>query len=153
MSAEGVAAGASVLGGLMGYKGNMAAARTAQAVGEYNAKVAENEAILLARRTRDQERILRVNSERIAATQRVMAAKSGVQLSGSPLMALADTYFSTEEDAMRIQSAGDIAQAQKISEAALQRTQGAARGVASRYAAYGSLLSGAAQGAQSYDLA
>ncbi len=148
-----IAAGASVLGGLMGYKGNMSAARSAQAVGEYNAQVAENEAILLARQTRDHERNLRINSERIKAKQRIMTAAAGVQMSGSPLQALADTYFSTEEDAARIRAAGDVAQMQKISEAALQRTQGAARATASRYAAYGSLLTGATQAAQSYDLA
>lgn len=153
MEATTIAAGASALGGLMGYKGNMAAAQSAQAVGEYNAVVAENEAILLARATRDHERNLRINSERLKATQRVMTAASGVQMSGSPLQALADTYFSTEEDAARIRTAGDVAQAQKISEAALERTQGASRATASRYAAYGSLLTGSAQAAQSYDLA
>ena len=44
------AAGAAVLSGIIGYKGNMASAKAAKQVGEYNAKVAENEAILLQRK-------------------------------------------------------------------------------------------------------
>ena len=148
-----IAAGASAIGGMMGYKGNKAAAKSAQAVGEYNAKVVENEAILLARATRDHERNLRINSERLAATQAVMTAASGVQMTGSPLQALADTYFSTEEDAARIRNSGDVAQMQKIAEAALQRAEGGARKTSATYAAYGSLLTGTTQAAQSFDLA
>ena len=83
MDAGTAAAGASVVGGIMGYKGNMAAAKNAQAVANYNAEVAENEAVLLARRTRDNERNLRINAERLEGQQRVMTAKSGVEMSGS----------------------------------------------------------------------
>lgn len=142
------AAGASALAGIMGYKGNMAAAKSAQAVGEYNAKLAENEAVLLARAKRDQEEALRKQSDRLVGKQRAMVAASGVQMSGSPLQALADTYFSTEMDAAMIRYAGDIEQVQKQSEAALARTEGGARASALRYQAYGSLLTGASQSGQ-----
>lgn len=143
MSAEGTAAGASVVGGIMGYKGNMAAAKNAQAVADYNAEVAENEAVLLARQKRDQEESLRKQSDRLEGTQRNIVAASGVEMSGSPLNVLADTYFGTQADAVNIQYAGSIEQAQKQSEAALIRTEGRARASALKYAAYGSLLSGA----------
>lgn len=143
MSAEAVAAGASAIGGIMGYKGNMAAAKNAQAVGEYNAKVAENEAVLLARQKRDQEQSLRKQSDKLEGTQRTMVAGSGVQMTGSPLDVLADTYFSTEEDAVNIQYASNIEQAQKKSEAALTRAEAGAKASSLKYAAYGSLLSGA----------
>ena len=49
-----IAAGASAVSGMMGYKGNRASAKSARQVGEYNAQVAENEAVLLQRATRDQ---------------------------------------------------------------------------------------------------
>ena len=56
-----------------------------------------------------------------------MVAASGVQMTGTPLQVLADTYFSTEMDAAMIRYAGDIEQVQKQSEAALARTEGGAR--------------------------
>jgi len=142
-----IAAGASALGGMMSYKGNMAAAQSAQATAEYNAQVAENEAVLLARAKRDEEETLRQQSDRLIGTQRLMTAASGVQMTGSPLQALADTYFSTAMDAAMIQYAGDIEQVQKQSEAALTRAEGGARASALKYQAYGSLLSGAQQSA------
>jgi len=144
---EAVQGGSSVISGIMGYKGNMAAAKNAKAVGEYNAKIAENEAILLARQKRDQEEALRKQSDRLEGTQRLAVAGSGVQMTGSPLQTLADTYFSTEADAVNIQYASTIEQKQKASEAALARTEGAARAASLKYAAYGSLLSGIEGGA------
>tara|TARA_R110000824_G_scaffold3311_1_gene15699 strand:- start:2370 stop:2834 length:465 start_codon:yes stop_codon:yes gene_type:complete len=138
-----IAAGASAVSGMMGYKGNRASAKSARQVGEYNAQVAENEAVLLQRATRDQERNLRINSERLAANQRVMTAASGVQMTGSPLNALATTFFGTEEDAALIRSAGNIAELNKLSEAALTRVQAGASAATFRYKSYGSLLSGA----------
>lgn len=138
-----IAAGASAVTGIMGYKGNKASAKSARQVGEYNAQVAENEAVLLRRATRDHERSLRINSERLAANQRVMTAASGVQMTGTPLNVLANTFFGTEEDAALIRSAGDVAEANKLSEAALTRVQAGASAAAFRYKAYGSLLDGA----------
>ena len=49
MSATAIAAGATALSGFVGYKGNQAAAKAARQTAEYNAQVAENEAILLHR--------------------------------------------------------------------------------------------------------
>jgi hypothetical protein len=141
------AAGAAVVGGIMGYKGNMAAAKNAQAVADYNAEVAENEAVLLARAKRDQEEGLRKQSDRLEGAQRAAISKSGVQIKGSALQTLADTYFNTEMDAAMIQYAGDVEQVQKQSEAALTRAEGGARASSLKYAAYGSLLTGAQQAA------
>ena len=140
-----VAAGASVLAGLMGFKGNMAAAKNAEAVGEYNARLAENEKIVLQRAKVDEDRTLRRNASRLISQQRTATAASGIEIAGSPLQALADTYFNTELDAARIRYASSIEQVQKESEAALARTEGAARGSAFRTAAVGSLLQGGQQ--------
>ena len=141
------AAGMSALGGLLGFKGNMAAARSAERVAEYNAQVSENEAEILRRRKVDEERIKRVNSERIAATQRVMTAASGIEMSGSPLQALFDTYRQTENDALRIQYASDIEQFGKTAEADLARAEGAARAAGLRTQAYTTLLQSGSQSA------
>jgi len=137
-----LAVGGQVLGGIMGSKGNQAAARAAQQVAEYNAQVAENEAILLQRQKREEEAALRRQSDRLISTQRVATAKSGIQMSGSPLQALADAYFNTEKDAARIQYASSIQQMQKESEATLSRLEGQATAQALRIQAQQSLLGG-----------
>jgi hypothetical protein len=145
-----VAVGGQVLGGVMGAKGLNNAARAAQQVAEYNAQVAENEAVVLQRAKVDEEANLRKQSDRLKATQRVATAASGIQMSGSPLQALADTYFNTEKDAARIQYASSIEQMQKESEASLTRAEGRAQATALRFQAQQSLLSGFTGGAQTY---
>jgi hypothetical protein len=141
------AAAASVGGGVMGFKGNQAAAKNARAVAEYNAKVRENELILEQRQKVEEEKNLRQQSDRLAATQRVATAASGVQMSGSPLQALADTYFKTEQDALKIQYASDIAKTKAEADATLARAEGAARASALKTQSYQQLLQGVSQGA------
>jgi len=132
---------------VLGYKGNQAAAKAARQTAEFNAQVAENEAIILQRRKIDEEANMRKQSDRLIATQRVATAASGVQMSGSALNALADSYFNTEMDALRIQYAADIEQTAKASEAALTRAEGRARSTALKTASYQSLLAGAEKAA------
>jgi len=141
----GAAAGATAVSGLLGFKGNQAAAKAAQQTAEYNAQVAENEAEILRRAKVDEERTLRRNARRLIAQQRVATAASGVQMSGSPLQALADAYFQTEQDALRIQYAGDIQETAKVAEAGLRRAEGSAQSSALKTQAYTTLLGSAAQ--------
>jgi hypothetical protein len=142
-----IAIGSQVLGGVMGAKGANQAARSAKQLAEYNAQVAENEGILLQREKTAEEANLRRQSERLIGTQRVAVAKSGIQMSGSALQALADTYFNREKDAARIQYASSIQQVQKQSEAALVRAQGAATAYGYKVQAVQSLLGGFTAGA------
>lgn len=135
------AAGAAALSGLIGFKGNKASAAAAKQVGEYNAKTAENEAILLQRKKTQEEGALRKQSDRLISMQRVATAKSGIQMSGSPLQALADAYFNTELDAINIQQASKIEQFAKTAEAGLARAEGSARSTAYKTQAYTTLLS------------
>lgn len=137
-----LAVGGQVLGGVMGAKGAGQAARAAQQLAEYNAKVAENEAILLQRAKTAEEAALRRQSDRLIATQRVATAKSGIQMSGSALQALADTYFNREKDAARIQYASSIEQVQKQAEADMIRAEGRAQAYGYRLQAQQSLLGG-----------
>jgi len=146
MSAE-LAQGGSLLGGFLGFKGNQAAAKQAKATAEFNAQMAEQEAIVLGRQKVDQEANMRQSSERLISTANVATAASGIQMSGSALQAAEDSYFNTEMDALKIQYAGDIEQAAKASEAALTRATGAARSSAYKMASYQSLLAGGTQAA------
>ena len=139
---EAIAVGGKILGGVMGMKGANQAANSARQIADYNAQVAENEAILLQREKTAEEANLRRQSERLVGTQTVAVAKSGIQMSGSALQALADTYFSRERDAARIQYASSVQQVQKQSEAALTRAEGEARAAAFRTQGKISLLGG-----------
>jgi len=136
-----------MLDAVLGYKANQAAAKAARQTAELNAKIAENEAILLQRRKTSEEANMRKSSERTIASQRVATAASGVQMSGSALQAIADSYFNTEMDALNIQYAADIEQTAKASEAAIRRAEGNARSSALKVASYQSLLSGAEKAA------
>lgn len=148
MAAPVIAASAAAASSVLQFKGSMASAKAARRVAEYNAQVAENEAVLLQRRRVEEEANLRANSERLAATQKVATAASGIELSGSPLQALADTYFNTEMDALRIQYASEIEQTASQSAATLTRAQGRARSNAFKTQAYASLLEGGSKAAQ-----
>ena len=142
-----LAAAAAVGGGIMGYKGNQAAAKAAKQTADYNAKVMENEAILQARQKVDEEANLRQQSERLIATQTVATAASGVQMSGSPMQALADTYFNTEMDALRVQYASDVQQTAAEASATLTRAEGRARASSLKTQSYQSLLQGGSKAA------
>ena len=148
MSPVAIAAAATTASGFLGFKGNMAAAKAARQTAEYNAQVQENEAILLQRAKIAEENQLRKQAARLEGTQRVATAKSGITMSGSPMQALADTYFNTEFDALKIQYASSIEQTQKVSAATLLRAEGAARSSALKTRAYQSLLESGSKAAR-----
>ena len=137
-----IAAVATATASILGFKGNRASAKAARQVSDYNAALAENERTLLLQRKAAEESALRRQSDRLAASQNVLTAKSGIEMSGSPMLALADTYFNTEMDALNIKYAADIEDVAKISEAALARATGRARAYSNQVAAYESLLGG-----------
>ena len=136
-----------MIGAFLGYKGNQAAAKAAQQTAEFNAQVAENEAVILQRKKTAEDAKLRKASERTIATQRVATAASGIEMSGSALEALKDSYMNTQMDALNLAYASDIEQAAKASEAALARAEGRARATAYKTASYQSLLEGAEKAA------
>jgi len=148
MSYMEVAAGASAISGMMGYKGNMASAKAARQVGEYNAILAEQERDLLVRQKTQQESNMRKQSNKLVGAQRVATSASGIQMAGSPLDALADTFFNTELDALNIRFARDIDELNKTSEAALARASASARSSAYQTQAYSTLLSSGSRSAQ-----
>tara|TARA_R100001510_G_scaffold52149_1_gene52610 strand:+ start:3094 stop:3546 length:453 start_codon:yes stop_codon:yes gene_type:complete len=144
----GIAAAAVGASGFLSFKGNKASARAAQQVADYNAKLREQEAVLLAKAKADEEAQLRKNSERLIATQKVATAASGITMSGSPMLALADTYFATEKDALRIQFASEIEQTKAIADATLIKAEGNARASAFKTKAYATLLEAGGRSAQ-----
>jgi len=139
-------AAASGLGAIMGFKASQAAAKQARLTAEYNAKVAENERILLQRSARDEQARLRQGSDKLISAQRVAAAKSGVVTgTGSNLLALRDTYMNTEMDAIAIRYASSIQEQAKTAQAAMIRAEGASRSSAIKTQAYANLLESGAK--------
>ncbi len=147
MSAEAQAA-ASVAQSIFGFKGNRALAKQAEQFGEFQAKQEENDLLIKQRATRQQEASLRQASERLKGTQNVVTAASGIQMSGSPLEAMKDTYLNTEIDAQRIQYAGSIEEANSLTNAAIARVGGKARAAGLRLSAISSLIGGGSAMAQ-----
>ena len=139
-------AAASGLGAIMGFKASQAAAKQARLTAEYNAKVAENERVLLQRSARDEQARLRQGSDKLISAQRVAAAKSGVVTgTGSNLLALRDTYMNTEMDAIAIRYASSIQEQAKTAQAAMIRAEGASRSSAIKTQAYANLLESGAK--------
>ena len=135
-----LAVGGTLIGGTMSFTGKQAEAKQAQKIAEYTAQVAEQEKKVLAEVKRDEEASLRGQSARLVSTQRVMTAASGVQMKGSPMDVVANTYFATEMDALTIQQASSREQAMKTQEAAMTRLEGRAKASGLKYQSYASLI-------------
>ena len=134
-------AAASGLGAVMGFKASQAAAKQTKLMAEYDAKVKENEKILLARSARDEEKRLRKGSEKLKSAQVVAASKSGTVVgTGSNLLALRDAAMGTELDAITIRYASSIEQQKKTQQAAMIKAKGASRASAIKTQAYANLL-------------
>jgi DsbC/DsbD-like thiol-disulfide interchange protein len=142
-----MAAVGTAVGGTMSFKGQQAQAKQVQQIAEYNARVAENEKVALAELKAREEVRLRAQSDRLVSTQRTMTAASGVQMTGSPALALADTFFATEADALNIQQASSREQAAKTQEAAMIRLEGRAKASGLKYQSYASLINSGSKAA------
>ena len=153
-----IAAAASVAQGVLGFKGNRAMAKQARQIGEYQAQVEENNLILTQRARAEQEASIRTGAERLRGLQRTAVGTSGIQMVGSPLQAMADTYFNTERDAQRVQYAASVEAARAEGAAAMRRLEGQSRAAGANLAALQSLLGAASgyasaqQAQRSYDL-
>jgi hypothetical protein len=86
-----VAVGTTVVGTGVSVYGQMQQAKTAKKMGEYNAKLAENQALQTEMDSREQLRRSSIGNKRIMATQRVSYAKAGVDTAGTPLAIMAES--------------------------------------------------------------
>ena len=145
-----IAAGASVAQGVMGFKGNRAAARQARQVADYNAQVEENNLVILQRARRGQELQVRRQGEQLVGAQRVAVGASGIQERGTPLNIYANAYFGIERDAARIQYASSVDEVRAVAASRKEIMEGRARATTYQYAAMGSLLGGTTQAVSTY---
>ena len=123
---------------------------TQQKFAKYNAKVAENQAAgerMRAEFTANQQREAH---RRTIATQRAVYGTSGVEMSGSPLLVIADSARQAELDAQIILAGGEARGIGFEAQAALSRFQGRQASTAGYVNAGSTLLSGASNAAFRY---
>jgi len=133
-------------------KAAVAQAKSQAALQEYNAKLAEREAVETQEAAAYEESKHRKGGERLKASQRVAYAKAGVTPEGSPLEKMEQTASELEMDALMIRRGGELGYQRYTAEAGLQRMAGRSallRGRAARRASRigmaGTAFSGAGQ--------
>jgi hypothetical protein len=109
----------------------------------YQADVAEQNAIAAQNKAKYEEDAHRRQLQKIMSTQRTLYGKANIDLAGSPLLVMEDTAAQGELDALAIRFGGDIAAAQQRSAANLARMQGQNAMTAGYISAGTSLLAGA----------
>lgn len=115
----------------LGVAGTLQAGREAEAAGrsqrawdEYNAQLAERQAVEEQEAAAVEERKLRKGGARLKARQRVGFAKAGVTFEGSPMAVLEETASEIELDALQIRRGGQVGAQQQRAAAVLSRLKG-----------------------------
>lgn len=144
--APAVLAGVALAGTAMSAIGQLKQAGAQSAAGEYNAKIAEQQAGLARQQSVEEERKFRIQSQKQLGSMRAGYGASGVTLEGSPLDVLAESAKTAEFDALTIRQGGKVKEQQYMAEARLQRKAGQSAFSGALIGAAGSLL---AQGAKS----
>jgi hypothetical protein len=132
---------ATVAGSVLQAKSTLDQGKFAKQMGEYNAAVAQNEAILAKQTAEVEEERHRDNLRRFVAGQR--ARTTGVQVDeGSAGLLVEESIVEGERDALAIRYAGTVQAARSMAEAAAERFRGRAAMHSARLGAAGQLLSG-----------
>lgn len=148
----GAGLGLQIAGQVKAGRAASAQAKSQAALDEYNAQLAEREAVEAREAAAFEERKFRKGGERLKARQRVGFAKAGVTFEGSPLEVMEQTAIELETDALMIRRGGLLGARRLTAEAGLQRfagrsalLRGKARRRASTISALATGLGGAAQ--------
>jgi hypothetical protein len=110
--------------------------------GKYNQRVAERDAEAAEAKAAYDANIHRDRVRRLISTQRALYGKSGVELTGSPLLVLEDTAAQGELDALAIRHGGSTSAARSRSEGRLAAMEGRAGAIRGAGQAGSTLLSG-----------
>jgi hypothetical protein len=111
---------------------------------EQNAKIADNNAMMLTAQATEQERRQRADLAALKARNRVGVAKSGVTMEGTPLLVAEDITGQGELDALTIRYNGLMKSNAQKYEAASLRSQASNTRTSGFLSAAGTLLGGAA---------
>lgn len=130
--------------------GSLSQGRSQAAIHASNANVSRQTAAAVQRQTEYAVQQNRAQADQLAGRQRVLIAKSGVDLDGSPLQVMEDTASQVQRDALAIRYAGDVRSAQADGQAALDGMQADSSLTAGYMGAGASVLSGASQLGRAY---
>lgn len=130
--------------------GTAVSADNSRRAANQNADAQEQAAIAAQRKADYDEARHRESVQKLLSAQRALYGKSGLEMSGSPLLVMEDTAAQGELDALAIRYGGSVSSAQQRSAANLSRMQAGAIQTASYFQAGSTLLSGASSGYGNY---
>lgn len=128
--------------------GTAVAATQQHQASKYNAKVAQNNAILSQQSANENARRHRLQVQKALGSLRANVGASGIDLDGSALDVLGESARVGELDALTIEHAGSVRSTAFGNEAALDLASGRAARTAGLFSASSSLLGG---GVQAFD--
>ncbi len=134
---------AFLISAAVGALGAVQEARASAAASEFNAKVADNNAIIAEQNAAAEERRHRRAADREAAGMRARIGAAGVTLEGSPLELLEDQALEAELDALNIRYGGRLQATNYRSQAQLDRSRARSARTQGFISAGTSLLEGA----------
>ncbi|MEQ8370788.1 MAG: hypothetical protein RIE31_05135 [Alphaproteobacteria bacterium] len=128
----------------IGLSGLLQAQRSlsAAAIDRVNAKSAAEDARLARERGARREQTIRQQTERDIARQRARFARSGVQIAGSPLLALEDLAATGELDALDARAGGEAEALRRERQATQRQLSSVSHAIGGVVGAGSSLLSG-----------
>jgi hypothetical protein len=142
----------SAAGTAMSVVGQIQQGKSTKQWSEYNAAVAERDALAAQQSAEYAAGEKRKETERLLGRQRALYGKAGVTVEGSPLLMMEETASQGELDALMIEREGKLKAGNYQSEAALSRMKGASAQRAGYYGAGSSLLTGASSAMTAYGL-
>ncbi|TQV80770.1 hypothetical protein [Denitrobaculum tricleocarpae] len=136
---------AFLISAAVGALGAIQEARASSAASEFNAKIADNNAIIAEQNAAADETRQRRAAGRQAAASRAAIGAAGVTLEGSPMEVLEDQALEAELDALNIRYGGRLQASNYRSQAQLDRSAARSARTQGFLSAGSTLLRGAAQ--------
>lgn len=130
--------------------GQMQSAKAQSAALNYNAKVAENNAIMARDKANYEAERQASRMRRIIASQRVAYSSNGIVLGDTAMDLMLDTTTQGEMDRLAILYGGDVESVNYQAQAASSRMQARATQIAGMYGAAGTLIGGSANALYTY---
>jgi hypothetical protein len=137
-------AAAAIAGGAMSALSALQQGRAGAMAGEYNARVAEQNAVLAIEQGIEEEKLLRASARRTISSARAGFGASNIAIEGSALDFLQESASNAEQDALNIKYQSELKAYSYRTQAAMERFSGENARTASYMGAAGSLLSAGA---------
>ena len=138
-----IGTGIVLAGAGMSAMGQLSAGSAAKGWGEYNAAVSREDARAIGEATEDEVGKMQKEGERLKGQQRVLYAKGGVSMEGTPSAVLEDTAREINLDIAAIRHKGRTAANKLEAQAGFDEIKGAQAERASYWGAGSTILSGA----------